>query len=98
MCHQKKKYSQVRKSLKPKNFFSLLEKSVWPFSFSLSQLEGHLVNKRILSEYWSGLPFPSPWYLPDLGIEPGSPALSLLLHYCQTCWKLLNMPGEPGDE
>ena len=26
-------------------------------------------------EYWSGLPFPSPEYLPDPGIEPGSPAL-----------------------
>ena len=26
-------------------------------------------------EYWSGLPFPSPGYLPDLGIEPRSPAL-----------------------
>ena len=26
-------------------------------------------------EYWSGLPFPSPEELPDLGIEPGSPAL-----------------------
>ena len=26
-------------------------------------------------EYWSGLPFPSPWDLPDLGIEPGSPTL-----------------------
>ena len=25
--------------------------------------------------YWSGLPFPSPGDLPDLGIEPGSPAL-----------------------
>ena len=25
-------------------------------------------------EYWSGLPFPSPGYLPDPGIEPGSPA------------------------
>ena len=24
-------------------------------------------------EYWSGLPFPSPGYLPDPGIEPGSP-------------------------
>ena len=23
-------------------------------------------------EYWSGLPFPSPWDLPNLGIEPGS--------------------------
>ena len=26
-------------------------------------------------EYWSGLPFPSPGNLPDLGIEPGSPTL-----------------------
>ena len=27
-------------------------------------------------EYWSGLPFPSPWDLPDPGMEPGSPALA----------------------
>ena len=26
-------------------------------------------------EYWSGLPFPSPWDLPNPGIEPGFPAL-----------------------
>ena len=26
-------------------------------------------------EYWSVLPFPSPWDLPNPGIEPGSPAL-----------------------
>ena len=26
-------------------------------------------------EYWSGLPFPTLGYLPDLGIEPGPPAL-----------------------
>ena len=26
-------------------------------------------------EYWSGLPFPSPGKLPDLGIKPRSPAL-----------------------
>ena len=26
-------------------------------------------------DYWSGLPFPSPWDLPNSGIEPGSPAL-----------------------
>ena len=26
-------------------------------------------------EDWSGLPFPSPGDLPDLGTEPGSPAL-----------------------
>ena len=26
-------------------------------------------------EYWSELSFPSPGYLPDPGIKPGSPAL-----------------------
>jgi len=26
-------------------------------------------------EYWSGLPFPSPGDLLNIGIEPGSPAL-----------------------
>ena len=26
-------------------------------------------------EYWSGLPFPSPGYLPNPGIKPPSPAL-----------------------
>ena len=26
-------------------------------------------------EYWNGLPFPSPGYLPNPGIEPSSPAL-----------------------
>ena len=26
-------------------------------------------------EYWSGLPFPPPGYLPDPGIESGSPTL-----------------------
>ena len=28
-------------------------------------------------EYWNGWPFPSPGDLPDLGIEPGSPALQV---------------------
>ena len=30
-------------------------------------------------EYWSGLPFPSPGNLPDLGNEPESPALPALV-------------------
>ena len=30
---------------------------------------------REAQEYWSGWPIPSPADLPDLGIEPGSPAL-----------------------
>ena len=28
-------------------------------------------------EYWSGLPVPSPGYLPNLGIKPGSPELQV---------------------
>ena len=31
-------------------------------------------------EYWSGWPFPSPWDLPDSGVEPRSPALQVILH------------------
>ena len=27
-------------------------------------------------EHWSGLPFPSPWDLPDPGMEPTSPPLA----------------------
>ena len=27
-------------------------------------------------EYWSGLPFPSPWDLPNPGIKPASPTLA----------------------
>ena len=29
-------------------------------------------------DYWSGLPFPSPWNLPNPGIEPVSPGASAL--------------------
>ena len=32
-------------------------------------------------EYWSGLPFPSPGDLPDLGIEPRSPLQADSLPY-----------------
>ena len=39
----------------------------WPVVFSVMGFSGQ--------EYWSGLPFTSSGDLPDLGIEPGSPAL-----------------------
>ena len=39
-------------------------------------------------EYWSGLPFPSPGELPDLWIEPRSPAL-------QADALLSELPGKP---
>ena len=35
-------------------------------------------------EYWNGLPFLSPGDLPDLGVQPWSPALQqILLHSCR---------------
>ena len=42
-------------------------------------------------EYWSGLPFPSPGYLPSSGIEPGSPAL-------QADALTSEPPGKPGGK
>ena len=41
-------------------------------------------------EYWSGLPFPSPGDLPNLGIEPGSPAL-------QADALTSKLPGKPKE-
>ena len=41
-------------------------------------------------EYWSGLPFPSPGDLPDLGIEPGSVASTLAGGFFTT-----EPPGKP---
>ena len=39
-------------------------------------------------EYWSGLPFPSPWDLPNLGIKPESSAL-------QVDSFMTELPGKP---
>jgi len=36
---------------------------------------GSSVHEIFQAGYWSGLPFPSPGDLPNLGIEPRSPAL-----------------------
>ena len=41
-------------------------------------------------EYWSGLPSPSPGYLPNPGTEPGSPEL-------QADFLLFEPPGMPCD-
>ena len=51
-------------------------------------------------EYWSGLPFPSPRDLPDLGIEPRSPALladSLLTELCGKPQTSLNQKVDDID-
>ena len=41
-------------------------------------LPGSSLHGILRQEYWSGLPFPSPGYLPDPGIELASPATSAL--------------------
>ena len=38
--------------------------------------------------YWSGLPFPSLGYLPNPGIEPGSPALQADALPCEPLVKI----------
>ena len=49
-------------------------------------------------EYWSGLPFPSPGDLPDLGIEPGSPAFQADPLTSEPPGKPLQPPGSlQGD-
>ena len=42
----------------------------WPVT-----CQGRLSMEFSGQEYWSGLPFPCPEDLPDLGIKPGSPVL-----------------------
>ena len=42
-------------------------------------------------EYWSELPFPTPWALPDSGIKPTSPALAGRFFTTQTTGKTLRM-------
>ena len=41
-------------------------------------------------EYWSGLPFPSPGDLPDLGIKPASPALAGGFLTTSATWETLD--------
>ena len=49
---------------------SVLSESLWT---AAQQAPLYMESSR--QEYWSGLPFPSPWNLPDPGIEPWSPTL-----------------------
>ena len=42
-------------------------------------------------KYWSGLPFSSPGYLPDPGIEAGSPALQVGSLLSEPPWKPLHV-------
>ena len=49
---------------------SVVSDSLWTVAYQASPSRGFSRQ-----EYWSGLPFPSPGYLPDPGIKPRSPAL-----------------------
>ena len=51
---------------------------------------GSSVHEFSRQEYWSGLPLPSPWDLPEPGIKPGFPAL-------QADCLLSEPPGEPPE-
>ena len=58
-----------------------------PMSGSLLGSSVHGVPRQ---EYWSGLPFPPPGYLPDPGIEPESPVLAGRFFTTEP-------PGKPTD-
>ena len=47
---------------------------IWPFVTPWTVARQSIGFSR--QEYWSGLPFPPPGDLPDLGVEPTSPALT----------------------
>ena len=51
------------------------EERKWTLNNWTPGTEALLFTEFSRQEYWSGLPFPSPWALPDPGIEPRSPAL-----------------------
>ena len=63
---------------------SVVSDSLWPSNCSPPGFS-------VKQEYWSGLPFPSPEDLPDLGIEPGSPALQAVFNVWAT-GKSYNFP------
>jgi len=48
---------------------------------------GSSVHRIFHAKYWSGLPFPSPGYLPYPGIKPASPTL-----------QADSLPTEPADK
>ena len=55
---------------------------------------GSSVMEISRKEYWSGLPFPSPWDLPNPGIKPRSPALQV--DSCSLL-QVAELPGKPRD-
>ena len=67
-------YEEVVLSFKERKWsHSVVSDSLWPHRLVAYPDPPSMGFSR--QEYWSGLPFPSPEDLPDLGIKPGSPAL-----------------------
>ena len=65
---------------------SFMSNSLKPHRLSPSRLSVHGISQQ---EYRSGLPFPSPGDLPDLEIEPVSPALAGRFFTAEPLGKLL---------
>ena len=59
---------------------SVLSDSVIPWTVARQAPQSKEFSRQ---EYWSGLPFPPPVNLPDLGMEPWTLAYPCLLHYRQ---------------
>ena len=99
VCKCKKKQDLVGPTLLFKNHFCWFKKcacvcmctqSVMSHSLGPHGLQPtrYLCPWRLSwQEYWSGLPFASPWDLPNPGIEPRSPAL----------WEDSLSPGKPEN-
>ena len=56
---------------------SVMSDSVTPWTIAR---QAPLSMEFSRQEYWSGYPFPSPWGLPNPGIEPRSPTLKILYY------------------
>ena len=77
------KESQVRKVCVCVSH-SVMSNSLWPHRLAL---QAPLSMGFSRQEYWSGLPFPFPGDLRNLGIEPRSPA-----------WQAVSLKSEPPGE
>ena len=62
-------------------------RTLWTIAYQVPLSNGFSQQK-----YWSGLPFPPPWDLPDLGIKPAS---LCLLHWQEGSLTIVS-PGKPG--
>ena len=72
-------------------FPKLMHVNVWQKPPQYSKVISLQFKKKKKKEYWSGLPFPLPEYLPDPEIEPVSPAWqadSLLLSHLNWIWNV----------